>query len=225
MEDSKQETYFNWLAPLYDDATDKIGWFPNKELKDLITPYLVSELKVLDIGIGTGQTAKIFLDNNCHVTGTDISEEMLLLAHKKFPLIDLYKIDISNVGTLPFEENQFDLVVCVGTFEFIKESENFFSVVKKVLKPGGILCFTFEKLIIDSDSQYERASPLGEQHSEFLPDTSFSVYRYTEEEIEDIIVRHDFFIKNSKSFIGYYRGAEKLPVEYGLILSSNSKEF
>jgi ubiquinone/menaquinone biosynthesis C-methylase UbiE len=224
MEDSKQATYFDWLAPLYDDATEKIGWFPNRELKDLITQYLITGLKVLDIGIGTGQTAEIFLANNCHVTGTDISEEMLVLAHKKFPSIDLYKVDLSNADKLPFEENQFDLVACVGTFEFIKDTENFLTVVKKVLKPGGFFCFTFEKLVEGSDTQSERASPLGTQNTEFLPDTSFFVYRYTEEEIQKSILKHGLVYKDSKSFVGYYRGAEKQPVQYGMVLSVNSKK-
>jgi ubiquinone/menaquinone biosynthesis C-methylase UbiE len=218
-DDNKKQQYFDWLAPLYDEATERIGWFPNLELEKVINKYLSKGSKVIDIGIGTGQTASVFLSKGCSVIGTDISKKMLEEVHKKFPNIDLYQIDITAEKQTLFGDREFDAVSCIGTFEFISNPNIFFNFNKKVLKEGGLLFFSYEKLVKNSILQTEKVSKLSSEKSDFLPDTSFLVYRYSEDEINNILKKYSFEIKDQIDFIGYYKGVEKIPVKYGLVIA------
>ncbi len=100
-------------------------------------------LKVLDVGCGTGTLAMRYLIGNpavAHVTGLDMSGEMLAVAQKKkqsaspaMP-VDFIQGDAEH---LPFESNQFDLVTCCNSFHHYPHPQQSVNEMARVLRPGG----------------------------------------------------------------------------------------
>lgn len=91
--------------------------------------------KVLDLAAGTGVISKYIKDNtNCHIFGIDYCKEMMEEAKKKSKGIEYI---IGDTHKLPFNENDFDTVICSYGFYWFKDIEKVISEIKRVLKPGG----------------------------------------------------------------------------------------
>ena len=73
-----RERYEAW-AKSYDDRTSRFNWSaPDYLLKAVLGHALPKgNLRVLDIGVGTGQASVPYLEAGACVTGIDISEKML----------------------------------------------------------------------------------------------------------------------------------------------------
>jgi len=104
-------------------------------------------LKILDIGCGTGRHSIELTKRGYQVTGVDLSDSQLNRAREKaFEL----KLDIifqkQDARQLPFNE-EFDLAImlCEGAFPLMETDEMNFQILQsaaKALKPGGKLIFT-----------------------------------------------------------------------------------
>lgn len=116
------------------------GLEATNELLDMIS--LKNELKVLDVGCGSGFTAcNIVKDYGCQVTGIDASEVMIGKAQERakkskvdvdFRVADIYK--------LPFVDEFFD----VGIFESVlnvlpSDRQKAINEVVRVIRPGGLV--------------------------------------------------------------------------------------
>jgi 2-polyprenyl-3-methyl-5-hydroxy-6-metoxy-1,4-benzoquinol methylase len=104
-------------------------------------------LKILDIGCGTGRHSIELTKRGYNVLGVDLSDSQLKRAREKASehnlKIDFQKHDARN---LPFS-NEFDLAVmlCEGGFSLMETDEMNFDILKnaaKSLKPKGKLIFT-----------------------------------------------------------------------------------
>lgn len=115
----------------------------NLVLQDLaeILNSLPPKAKVLDIGSGTGHLTNWIASKNFDVIGMEPSANMIRFAKQNFPEISFVE-GISSA--LPFQENQFDLIIAFEVFRYLDKEENrqTFAEVYKVLKPGGIFFFT-----------------------------------------------------------------------------------
>lgn len=124
-------------------ANDYDGWYKTKlgafvdEVENKLAFEMVpfnTELKVLDVGCGTGNYTFRLLNKGCQVIGVDISEDMLSVAREK--MSDVCFVHSSVYG-LPFPEDKFDLVFSMATFEFIEEFEAAYFEMQRITKPGG----------------------------------------------------------------------------------------
>jgi SAM-dependent methyltransferase len=104
-------------------------------------------VKVLDIGCGTGRHSVELAKRGYSVTGIDLSESMLARAREKAAEKNL-KIDFrkADARTLSFSE-EFELAVmlCEGGFSLMETDEMNFEILKSAynsLKQGGKLIFT-----------------------------------------------------------------------------------
>ena len=94
------------------------------------------DLKIIDIGCGTGRHSIELTRRGYRVTGIDLSESLLEKAREKAAQkklqIDFFKHDARN---LPFE-NQFDvaLMMCEGGFPLMETDEMNFEILKNVSK-------------------------------------------------------------------------------------------
>ena len=115
-----------------------------QKVLDLISGLELSDgATCLELGTGGGQNAVKYAEMGLNVHGVDSSEELLKTADKlalpgsnmKFSNVDL------NVR-MPFEDASFDLVVVVGTLQYLLEPSACVKEVSRVLKPGGhfIVC-------------------------------------------------------------------------------------
>ena len=81
------------------------------------------QMRILDLGIGTGNLAARFVRAGCTVWGIDFSAEMLAKAHAKLPKVELVQADL--LSDWPAELQQpFDRVVSAYVFhEFDLETQ------------------------------------------------------------------------------------------------------
>lgn len=95
--------------------------------------------KVLDAMCGSGQTSEYLLSRGAHMTGLDISPEVMEAYQRRWP--GSHTICRSALDT-GLESDSFDCVSVVGGLHhmhpFLNEA---LSELHRVLKPGGYLCF------------------------------------------------------------------------------------
>ena len=91
---------------------------------------------VLDVASGTGVLFPDYLRRGVQsVTAIDISPEMVKIAQKKFPQIQVL---CGDVETAVFDR-QFDCVMVYNAFPHFPDPENLIRVLASHLKPGGTL--------------------------------------------------------------------------------------
>ena len=117
------------------------GWFFNEMLEMPATLSLLGNVRgkrILDFGCGTGIYAKILTKKGAKVKGFDISSEMLKIARKDNPKLDLRQ---GSGYRVPFKE-QFDVVLAALVIDYFDNWDKVFQQVSKVLKKGGIFVFS-----------------------------------------------------------------------------------
>jgi ubiquinone/menaquinone biosynthesis C-methylase UbiE len=90
--------------------------------------------RALDVACGTGQSSRALQAIAEHVTGTDLSSEMLEYA-KQYPGIEFLE---SPAESLPFETETFDLLTVCMAFHWFDQAK-FLLEARRVLKPDGWL--------------------------------------------------------------------------------------
>ena len=115
----------------------------NKVLELITDLDLPNGSTCLELGTGGGQNAVKYAELGLHVHGVDSSDELLKTAHTL--AVQGSNLEFSNVDlniSMPFEDASFDLVVVVGTLQYLLEPSACVKEVNRILKPGGhfIVC-------------------------------------------------------------------------------------
>ena len=125
-----------------------------KSLKDAdIVPHWQDNLKICDCGIGTAAFSLAFaqtINPTTHITGVDISSQMLKIAHQKLSQTNVsHQICQSDVRRLPFADECFDGVISAHVLEHLPNPEQGLKEIVRVLRPGAplILAVTQSNLI------------------------------------------------------------------------------
>ena len=125
----KDKWDFNSWAKTYDESIRKdystLNFYKNYDkLLDTVFEEAVADkkmtIKVLEIGVGTGNLSRRFLDENYDIIGIDQSREMLNIAKEKFPKL---KLRLGDFLKIPFENNKFDVIVSTYAFHHLDEEE------------------------------------------------------------------------------------------------------
>ena len=129
---------------------DMVEWnytAPKKTALILKQYALSKNSKILDAGCGTGLVGielKKYGYSNIH--GVDFSQNMLNLVpqgiYKKIEKIDLNK-------QLKFEDNIYDVVMCVGTFTYGHVRPKALDELIRITKNKGLICFTINEGIYE----------------------------------------------------------------------------
>lgn len=132
---------FNQVAQQYDEwYKEKKGSFIDKIETDLAFDMIETNegMKILDIGCGTGNFSIKLAKRGCRVTGIDISQKMLDVAKDKASqeALDIEFICM-DVADLKFADNEFDAVISIAAFEFIKDVKIALSEIFRVVRVGG----------------------------------------------------------------------------------------
>ena len=97
---------------------------------------------VLDAGCGAGRFVDISLGCNANVVAVDASVAVYEVANRfsKSNNLTCVRADLSD---LPFHDDSFDFVYCIGVLQHTSDPKLIFSELTRVLKPGGELTITF----------------------------------------------------------------------------------
>lgn len=138
MKDTNWKEYFNGKADTYKGSVKTSDYFNEKSfyIQRENTLKWLGELKgltVLDAGCGVGAFSETLVKDN-KVYGVDFSEKSLEFAKQRG--LEGYCADLMN---LPFEDGKFDLVLCIGVIQLIKEYAKVLKELSRVVKPGGTM--------------------------------------------------------------------------------------
>ena len=131
------------------------------------TAGLQPGMQVLDIACGPGFTAcelARFVGESGHVTGVDINEELIAVAHqaKDSEGVENVAFSSGNVYELTLPENNFDFAYARFVFQHLENPQLALKNILKVLKPGGILC------VLDIDDNWTSFSPESDAFVKFI---------------------------------------------------------
>ncbi len=217
------ELYNDKLANQYNKATLKGKWSaPNEVNKTLSQLRLVkNNSSVLDLGVGTGQSIKIFINKNCKIYTVDISAKMLQIVKQKYPEVKTFKYNISNGLTgLHFKHKSFDIIIAVGVLEFIKNIKRIIKETYQLLKADGYFIFTYELLLPNHRLQKLRVQYNAEGYIKNPPNImKFRLYRRSKKEINKILNNTGYQIIRHFKIRAFSKGPAKIPVYYSVVLT------
>jgi SAM-dependent methyltransferase len=135
---------FKTIAPYYDAlyVKDREYALEAAKVKELLSRHgVLSQADLLILACGTGGHIPYF-KNDYHVSGLDLSEDMLELARKKFPDIGFH---LGNLIDFTLE-TEFDAMICLyGSIGFVKTVDNLRASLKRIaahLRPDGAALIT-----------------------------------------------------------------------------------
>jgi SAM-dependent methyltransferase len=99
---------------------------------------------ILEAGCGPGHIVKYLNDLGKHCIGLDNSETALRTAITHDNMASFVSGDLL---ALPFKENTFDTIICLGVIEHLKTPDKALRELCGILKRGGLLYLTVPKLI------------------------------------------------------------------------------
>lgn len=103
----------------------------------LINSFKTEDKNLLDIGCGTGDFLLICKDNGWKVTGVEPNEKAKITSENK--LVGKSESEIYSEISQLNKEAQFDIITLWHVLEHVPNLEAYFSGLKKLLKPNGVL--------------------------------------------------------------------------------------
>lgn len=229
-EEKETQKVYNEAAEFYHYGRTKKypeGWFYNEMLEMPSVLELLGNVKgkkILDLGCGTGIYTKILTKKGALVKGFDISPEMIKIAKRENPQLDL---KVGSAYDIPFGE-KFDIVISSLVVHYLKDWDKLFAEVSRVLKTGGIFIFSTGNPVCEVR---ERISYKGRKFRTFGDyfkerkifsiwrnfngkDLKVGSYHITYETIIKTIVRNGFEIIDYKDCFPLKKAKKYFPQDY-----------
>lgn len=145
MEDRYIETHKTWnnIAQLYEEKFMEVELYNDtyKRFCDLLSR---PDASVLEIGCGPGNITRHILDFNpkLKVLATDISKNMIHLAKKNNPEVEIQILDCRDLETI---NSKFDGIICGFTIPYLSKLDclKLFSDCSSLLTEEGVLYISF----------------------------------------------------------------------------------
>ncbi|MFB9076186.1 class I SAM-dependent methyltransferase [Flavobacterium procerum] len=138
MIDNQQQTIKEWFDYTYLTRGEMY-------LRPKNAYYIFAELlqikpnaKLLDVACGLGRMLEIGLDYKAQCSGVDISSVAVETAKLKLPEANIVE---ANAEELPFKDNTFDFVTCLGSLERMIDKEKVLQDIKRVTTSDSRICF------------------------------------------------------------------------------------
>ena len=162
--------------------------------------------RILDAGCGNGRHL-LPLSKLYHVTGIELSPTALRNAKSHLEKNNLCSHYCASTTThLPFSDNSFDGVLCLGVLQHLYENERLLTVSEfyRILVPGG---FLFLEAFGVDDMRYGKGDNTKEENT-FLRNKGIIYHYFTREEVKSLLEKYEFQItdirdiKTEKMFKG-----------------------
>ncbi|MBT3408387.1 class I SAM-dependent methyltransferase [Candidatus Woesearchaeota archaeon] len=191
------KTKFDLLADKLEKATLGSNYKAHKIIPRELLKLINKDALILDLGVGTGLSSRLFIDKKFSVVGMDFSKELLKVV-SKYNYEQLIKQDLNK--KLKVKKNNFDLVISFGVFDFFEDLNHIFNEVKRVLNINGYFAFTVIKSQKPSDSS--------------------QTYKHTKKEVRALVKKYNYKIVNELEFLEYEK-KDYMAIYYGFILKKN----
>lgn len=134
---------------MYSEETDNLDDDNFRLRRDFTIKHVIDNYdesaRLCDVGCGAGPVTFELLRSGYNVVGLDYSSDMLSNAKlrldsghiKNKPLIN------GNSESLPFVNEAFDCVICLGVISYVENYENIIKEIYRVLKPNGRMIISF----------------------------------------------------------------------------------
>ena len=137
--------YDSWAAD-YDEDTRRFGWCAPQRVVEAITARVSvgPALRVLDLGVGTGQCSAPFLAAGSTVVGVDASASMLEQAATRGPFARLVALTLGERSLTDALRGQkpFDVVLACGVLHFVADLAELLHEVRALAGPGAVVSLT-----------------------------------------------------------------------------------
>ena len=134
---ARQRRVYRFWAPVYDRLYAGVLAASHDKIIELAS---AKDGRVLEVGVGTGLLLPKY-SRKCHVTGIDISQEMIARAKDKIRAHGLDQVDlrVGNAQSLEFPPNSFDVVILPFVLTLLPEPEAALDECLRVLKADGTI--------------------------------------------------------------------------------------
>jgi phosphatidylethanolamine/phosphatidyl-N-methylethanolamine N-methyltransferase len=98
-----------------------------------------ADQRILEVGVGTGLALPLYR-GDAHVTGIDVSPEMLAKAHARVArrrLVQVEALLLMDAERLDFADHRFDAAVAMYVASVIGDPGRFGAELRRVTRPGG----------------------------------------------------------------------------------------
>ena len=165
-----QDLYREWASTYDHDLIHNYGYVAPSRVISEFHHHLTSSSHptktILDAGCGTGLVAEFISKEypnvlSCaSIDGMDISHEMLQKAKVKNLYANLYQMDLTQKIK---HSTRYDAIISVGTFTHGHVGPNGILHLLEIMTSGGILCFSVNEGVWESDKYHEFISDLVER--------------------------------------------------------------
>lgn len=129
---------YRQVAPIYDFVFGKVLEPGRRALARIVTERAPATL--LEVGVGSGLTLPLY-PAATHVTGIDLSPEMLRRAERRAADLPGRRIELllMNAEQMRFPDASFDCVTLPYTLSVSPDTDQLVREVRRVCKPGGTI--------------------------------------------------------------------------------------
>ena len=175
-----------------------------EEEKKYLQKIITLDAKVLDVGCGSGRSIFDILSKTKNIVGIDHSDRAVADAKNNFSRYPSIKILKADAAQLPFDNEEFDFVICMTTFaNFADKKFKALEEMRRVLKDSGkIIISVFSENALEERMRVYKT--LGVKIKEVKNGTvifdeslgdSISE-QFTKEQLENIFSRSNLKIEN-----------------------------
>ena len=119
-------------------------------LAKCLGPALQDKLEgksILEAGCGAGRFTEVLLKQKANVWSVDSSCAVDANV-KNFHITDSHKVFQADILNLPFQEESFDVVICLGVIQHTPDPEATIGMLYRQVKPGGFLVIDHYKYLL-----------------------------------------------------------------------------
>lgn len=132
---TNEKKYWNKKAWIYNKMFDTTKQY--QEMYGFIRSAVSADMRVLEVGTGTGMIAREIADNVKWVQATDFSPQMIEKA-KSIEHSKNIEFSCADIFNLPFQDERFEAVIASNILHIIPNPESALQEIKRVLKPQGV---------------------------------------------------------------------------------------
>ena len=121
--------------------------------------YLKPDMRLIELGCGTGSTAIAHAPHVAHIRATDLSPGMLDIARDKAKAAGIENVtfEVGAIETLDAPDASYDAVLCLSLLHLLRDRQAAMRAAHRMLKPGGLFISSTSCL---RDSYFRFTAPL-----------------------------------------------------------------